>query len=1229
MRFTGMKTRHHPRANRSGAFSLLVPAAVRAVRAVRAVVAAPARAAVRAVCAVVAAPAPAVVRAVRAVVAAPARAVVLALVAFAAVAAVALPQAAQAQSVDFTITGTDRNTQAGAVGLQLYEGDTFTVTVTASSHLTGGMLDTVVTIVTGADDITTTGTTATIGTRTGIRFRLTPTNRSVSQTWTVTDDNVRETGRESVEIRLWGGASAAVDASAATPSTGWSVAGGATGRLRNFGIEASDVRTINVALGAGADNTPVREGGPSRGHRFVLTRTGDAITQGSTAGLYWYIDVSGGTASHADFTGLVEVGGSGSGRMGQALSGVTASTIPTSGATHFFDVQINDDADIETTPETFTLRIGSTVLGSETDYGSVDLTITDNDGYTLSVRNGFNTTGTVTGANFGVSEGANEANRQIRIQYEANDNSSALAAAATVTATIVGEAPGITTTNSGYPAGLTSERAATATGTGADFASDSFMCTIPANTADDAIVLCAMPAITDDTVSERAEHFTVALSGGPTGATYGAKQRLFIHPSDAITMNVESAAVSASEGEAATVRVTFSAVAGTTVQDDDATVEQFRILFDDGNEPLSGNTLAANYRLEWPAAANDTSLLDGTPIWARAANARHTDVMIPTMEDTTVEANEVLTYRLRGFHDLPVAFVITGGDSGDDGTFTVTVVDDDAAEWTVRARAGGVLTANVNEGAAAIATATTADTTSDNVMYFRFTNYEGVNTRGPVTVTYCLGGTAIGVTQAALTADSSLPYDYIYPTGYDPTDTSAAHTGYQGDCTMGRGTFSIAADTEPHYRLGFAINDDDLNEPAETITASVVNVVETGGAATVDDTEAETTATRTIVASDPITASIANAGVDADDDTDGFQVGEGNNARFTVTLTGGRRTTNVVVMYSISGDVVAADYTDSGSGALTIAPADNSGEISIALASDADTASEALTVTINESGHTSAGPLNRHATNNAATQNVITQTVQHTLALVRLDGAGTDAMPLSTPPTAYAEDAGAVYFMVNQADVTPPAFAAAQTITWTVTHAGSNGTDADDFTGATTGTLTFPTSGCSASVATCRFTVTINDDSLDENTREGFSVALSVADATADGGINVGTGSGALTITDNDRTTVNVSTAAAAVSEGGNAVVSVRLSTPADRQVTIDYSATSGTLSGLGSTVATSDVDATLPGAGADRGAIRIGATVAAATAGTTVTFDAGQTVASLTLPSFARLPCDIMAGFT
>jgi len=315
--------------------------------------------------------------------------------------------------------------------------------------------------------------------------------------------------------------------------------------------------------------------------------------------------------------------------------------------------------------------------------------------------------------------------------------------------------------------------------------------------------------------------------------------------------------------------------------------------------------------------------------------------------------------------------------------------------WTVFASGSddNLRTSNLNEAASAITDATTADPTGmalANTAYFRFTNYAGQAPTGAVTLTYCLGGTATGVTQAALIADANLEHDYVYPGNYDPTSTDPGYTSSAGlaGC-VGRGTLTVPITaTDGDYRLGITLNDDGLNEGDETITAVVVRAQEAGGGSLHDG--GFNGATRTIKDNDAISVSIANAGTDAAP-APGFQARETRQARFTVTLdkpsAGPAR-----VAFIIMG-LEAADYVGGVVPALSIViPAgQTSGEIRLSLADDMDGSlaetSEAFIVTLAETGHTAAGAIGRSSTlaEQSAIQIIIPGSSARTLVLTRTE----------------------------------------------------------------------------------------------------------------------------------------------------------------------------------------------------------------------------------------------------
>ncbi|MDD9798926.1 MAG: hypothetical protein OXU29_00420, partial [Gammaproteobacteria bacterium] len=118
--------------------------------------------------------------------------------------------------------------------------------------------------------------------------------------------------------------------------------------------------------------------------------------------------------------------------------------------------------------------------------------------------------------------------------------------------------------------------------------------------------------------------------------------------------------------------------------------------------------------------------------------------------------------------------------------------------------------------------------------------------------------------------------------------------------------------------------------------------------------------------------------------------------------------------------------------------------------------------------------------------------------------------------------------------LTGMAFSSATTVTWTVSH----GTTVDaDFVAATdrSGTVSFAASDTSQT-----FTLTIAGDDLNE-AAETFSVQVSVADATADGGTAYGSPA-TTTITDDDTLTATLSGGGDSVAEGADASLTVTLS---------------------------------------------------------------------------------------
>ena len=522
------------------------------------------------------------------------------------------PQAANAQAyscshmvtagtVSICISGDNGDRRTASTGLQLAEGDNAVVSVRAHG-LTAGSLSVTLNLGGGGSSSTDIRRSA------GLVFNLTVADPEVLRSFFIEDD----ANMESDETAFFSITDANIVETSTTPP---SFSRGTPNSV-NFGIISNDARTITVTGPA----TITETNSNVQSSDYTITRAGTAF--GAATDVNWR--VIHGTTTDADFS---------------ATNGTVS--FAAGDATKAFQLTVIGDGTLES-DETFTVQVSvADPLGDGgTNYGAAAATtINDDDGYTLAPAG-------LTPVGFGIDEGAVAASRTLAVRYTADDGSTALRAPATITLELTGEAQGhLNTATSGYPSGLLSERAATVAD---DFASASVTCTIPMGTAHNAIAECVLPAVTDDTLSERVEHFSVALSGGPTGVQYGAKQFHFIRASDPIRMRVDQASYTAGEGTATTVRIHFDGTAaGTTVP---SGLTQFRMLFDNGPDNLGAATLSENYRLESPPLADGLVLLGAMPVWERTNKYYDVETCIilascGSVEDTTAEVDDVQTWQ--------------------------------------------------------------------------------------------------------------------------------------------------------------------------------------------------------------------------------------------------------------------------------------------------------------------------------------------------------------------------------------------------------------------------------------------------------------------------------------------------------------------------------------------------------------------------------------------------------
>ncbi|MDD9875223.1 MAG: hypothetical protein OXU22_06765, partial [Gammaproteobacteria bacterium] len=354
----------------------------------------------------------------------------------------------------------------------------------------------------------------------------------------------------------------------------------------------------------------------------------------------------------------------------------------------------------------------------------------------------------------------------------------------------------------------------------------------------------------NDGLAEGDESFTVSL-GTPVGGA-------------------ESGPVSLGSPASVTVGIDQNAAAAHEVSvqgPDAAVVEGGDALFTFRLPALTGANartagLTVNYIVGGDVSAGDYTAPGGSVTFAPSgAGATSQTVTIATTDDNLNEAAEDLIVTLTTVDN---AASHPGGASAS-GSATATLNDNDAITYSVSDAPA------VSEG----------DPGGGAVRLFFEVQLSGASA-GDVTVPFTLGGSASG--------------------GGDYTEPSPLSVTIAAGAANNRAT------------IGIPIVADNLNEDDETVTVTLADESAAGfsqgaaaGVITRAGAMAEYTATGTIEDDDAITVTIANAGSDADGDTAGFQVAEGADATFTVTLggAGGGSSTEVTVAYSVSGEVEA------------------------------------------------------------------------------------------------------------------------------------------------------------------------------------------------------------------------------------------------------------------------------------------------------------------------------------
>ena len=484
-------------------------------------------------------------------------------------------------------------------------------------------------------------------------------------------------------------------------------------------------------------------------------------------------------------------------------------------------------------------------------------------------------------------------------------------------------------------------------------------------------------------------------------------------------------------------------------------------------------------------SAIPTSLVEGGTVRARV-----------TLSGGTATAPVVISYTVsgdvtQGDYDAPAGRLRIATDSTS-GTFTIQTRDDEDLEpaETMQVTATGTSAGAVRGDSATV-------TIMDNDSL-------SVSLEPPPTV-LMEGDTAHFVVTLSGPTPNDLVVSYATSSGTGVADAAA---GVDYTTVTGTLTFS-ASDPALSQTIAVATINDELNEASETFTVTLTGENLPEGVSPVD-----TTVTATIVDNDGLTAGVT---------ADAPIVAEGDPASFTVSLTGGTSTGDVVVAYSHGGTATAGDDYTAPDGTLTIGRGETSGEITIATHTDEVMEDdEKLTVTLDSA--TTVGAV----------------TVNTTAAEITI----IDPPAVTVADARGVESAGELRFVVSLS--TP----STRQITVDYRTADGTATAPDDYA-AESGRLTF-----AAGERTGTISVRVVNDILDEADRETFTVLLSAPEnARFEGDTVSATG----TIMDDDEPPSLTIADASAKERAGEIAFRVSLDAPSGRPVAVKYRTEEGT----------------------------------------------------------------------
>ena len=461
-----------------------------------------------------------------------------------------------------------------------------------------------------------------------------------------------------------------------------------------------------------------------------------------------------------------------------------------------------------------------------------------------------------------------------------------------------------------------------------------------------------------------------------------------------------------------------------------------------------------------------------------------------------------------------------------DTSFTVTVSaepDSPAADADFSVSTNKTLTfaANATEstGTVTVTAVNNSVDAPDKTIQVKGELSSGVNLRAPADATLTITDDdaapqlALSVSPATIAEDGGQAAITVSTAGSTFATQQAITLTFEGTATKGT-DYSVAAETltldlgERSVSTTVTAIDDATDESDEAILVTATHDGRTVGSQ------------QRITVADTLAAEVSNHSP---------VVNEGDDAEFTVTLTGGTSTAAVEVSYAVDASSTATsgdDYT-APSGSLTIGSGDNSGTITI----------ETLTDQVLDPGETLVVKLTS-ATSGTRTVNVDTTAKTTTIGEQGMETVSVGAVLVEDDdqtPEDETDDKSSVAEGETASFVVTLSGAVSGTVNvpYTTADGTAESGAGKDYTTAS-GTLQFTTGQTSKTIE-----VTTLEDTLNE-ADETYTLTLTGASGVT--GVSLGTASATGTIEDDDALTAALGTHTANVAEGSDATFAVDLS---------------------------------------------------------------------------------------